>query len=220
MLADFLTKYKDAFSDGAAVIALIVFCFGVWQFRVGQIWKRNEFLAREIKDFLDDKYVQETISIFDYIGRKLDAKHDNKSITIIVYHNRDDLPSSTETKWYVNLSDALRYHQDGPISSAEREIRDRIDKYFTYFERLYVFQQNGLFTNKELTPFILYHVELFNGNKSHSHGYHKNLFAYLVLYDFRWALQLLESYPQTDEIKCYISDARERKKQLELSSQR
>ena len=59
MLADFLTTYKDAFSDGAAVIALIVFCFGVWQFRVGQIWKRNEFLAREIKDFLDDKYVQE-----------------------------------------------------------------------------------------------------------------------------------------------------------------
>jgi hypothetical protein len=47
------------------VITTIAFIFGLKQYRMTQKWKRQEFLANVIKDFFNDFYVGNALSMLD-----------------------------------------------------------------------------------------------------------------------------------------------------------
>ena len=67
-----LKDYKENFAAIASIISIFTFISGIIilrkgskQYRVAQTWKRNEFLANEIKEFNNDSEVKDTIKMLD-----------------------------------------------------------------------------------------------------------------------------------------------------------
>ena len=203
-------RNKDLFSDVSAVVTAAVFIFGLLQYRKSQSWKRNEFLAKEMKEFLYDKLVQDTLYMMEYYGRRLNVTVGGKQISIYVFHNEEELPADSELEMHTSLHNALRSGNTATeITDAEQQVRDRFDRYFSGLERFQTFQTNKLVTKDEIGSYLDYHFRLVNGLVDHSRGFHEVLFRYLACYDFDRALQLLASFPQSTDVKRYSDAARQ-----------
>jgi hypothetical protein len=194
--------------------ALGTFIFAILQYRNAQTWKRNEFLADQINKFYYDQYVIDVEGMLDYTSRSFQDEEGDSKITITVYHSQEDIPKNSIETHSVNLGTALHYHLDGPPQLEELKIRERIDTYFYYIQRFAIFIQNGLFTKRELYPYLEYHISLLNGLRDHSAGYHEALYNYLTLYDFDQAVKFLGQFKRAKFVEEYIDRARKRKAQL------
>jgi hypothetical protein len=194
-VTEFFTSSKDVFSALTSLFGLSAFVFAAWQYHINQVWRRNQFLAAEIKDFLGDQFVKESVVIFDVSGATIEAKVGGKNSTISVFHEgpvpHDDLEKHN---FHITLSEALRKHEGRGLNEVEIAVRDRIDRYFSYLERLYIFQQNKLFKKSEIFPFLSYQLALLNGERKSAQGYHKQLRIYLEKYGFLLAIKFLDDH--------------------------
>jgi len=59
-------KKSDIISALSATIAILVFGFGIWQYRSSENWKRSEFVAKKISDFNSDRIHRSIIQIIEY----------------------------------------------------------------------------------------------------------------------------------------------------------
>jgi hypothetical protein len=199
-----------------AAIGLGTFIFGFIQYQTNQRWKRNEFLAKEIHDFLCDKCVIDVLKMLDYTGGTIYEDENGVEIGIRVYHGVDNLknPVKVGSEFIVDLGNALHYHGDGVVYPAEEIIRDRFDIYFDYLTRFSVFMTNKLFTKAEIFPYIEYHLQLLGGMRNHSAGYHEALYTYVILYDFNRVIAFLDQFERASFIQPYIDQAQRRKVEL------
>jgi hypothetical protein len=214
---DFFAAVGSILVIGTLFIGLGSFSFAMCQYRSTQIWKRNEFLANEIKLFYSDKAVVDVEGMLDYNGESFIDGDGKNQITITVYHLQNMIQKEMPGIFYVNLAKALHHHSEGSVSEPELKIRKRFDIYFYYIQRFSIFIQNGLFTQKEIYPYLEYHISLLNGLRDHSKGYHKALYNYLILYDFDRAVEFLGQFTRADYVRLYVDEAKRRK--VELASQ-
>lgn len=56
--------------------ASIAFCVGLFQYRKAQRWKRAEFLANEMKDFLANPRVEKALLLIDWTWRTIHLRED------------------------------------------------------------------------------------------------------------------------------------------------
>ncbi len=54
-----------------AVVAVLGISAGLWQYRQAQKWKRAEWVAQEVKDFLRDPAVSNALWMLDWKDRSL-----------------------------------------------------------------------------------------------------------------------------------------------------
>jgi hypothetical protein len=199
-----------------ALVALGSFVFAIWQYTNAQVWKRNEFLAKEVGEFFADPAVIDVEGMLDYTGECFVGGEGDKRIKIYVYHSTDGMRPNTKNEYSVLLSDALHYHDDGPVFPPELKIRKRFDTYFYFIQRFSAFIDNNLFTKDEIYPYLEYHISLLNGRRDHSTGYHKALYNYLILYDFLRGVKFLGQFPRAEFVQRYIDEASERKAKLSV----
>jgi hypothetical protein len=188
-------------------VGLCTFIFGIHQFRTAQIWKRNEFLSKEVSEFLSDKSVLDVLSMLDYSGKEISVGDNTPPIK--VYWTANEITSSADRELCIGLDEALRYNSgDRGFSKSETVIRDRIDTYFYYIQRFAIFIHNNLFTATEIRPYLEYHIGLLNGMTKHSQGYHDALYHFLVVYGYDRSIAFLNQFPHVKEIDRYIGEAR------------
>ena len=139
----------------AAAGGLYLFFIGLKRYLNDQIWKRNEFVAKEIKEFTSDKMAQNIMSIFDWGSRYVEL-FPNKP-------NYDDRFVKVDRQI---LKSALQFHEIRDSDSSKKRftptevaIRDNFDCFLFYFERFEHFIEAGLITAKELEPYLRYWID-------------------------------------------------------------
>lgn len=177
--------------------ALLLFFIGIQRYIKEQTWKRNEFVANEIKQFTSDIMVRNAMYILDWGSRyiQLFPEKPNYSDRFVKVDRNI-------------LNKALQYHklrikEEGKDRFTETEvaIRDTFDHFLSYFERFHQFIQAGLLTKKDLEPYISYWI------KSISNGMEEStrnaIYHYIQSYGFTGTQNLFKKFgkdilPKTD----------------------
>jgi hypothetical protein len=131
----------------------------------GEQWKRAEFLAKEMKEFLSDKRVQNALLLIDWGTRTiplLDDSADNHGRVLV----------SRELQTHALLPHTLvgdassDLEQSGPTQAStqrftiiEAAIRDCYDAFLDGLERLSSYTQTGLVDLEQLRPYLQYWID-------------------------------------------------------------
>ena len=126
-----------------------LFIVGFRRYFKEQTWKKNEFVANEIKEFNADIKVRNTMYMLDWNKRYIELfpdKPDYKDRFVRV--TRDTLKSALQ-------SDKIK----GKFTKDEAAIRDHFDNFLDHFEKFQQFIEAGLITTKELEPYLRYWIK-------------------------------------------------------------
>jgi len=131
-----------------------LFFIGFRRYKKDQTWKRNEFVAKEIKEFNSDKMVINAMFILDWAERYIELFPDKSD-----YDERFIKVDRTILKKALQFH-GLRVKQDGydRFTKTEVAIRDTFDQFLLYLERFYQFIEAGLITADELKPYLNYWI--------------------------------------------------------------
>lgn len=188
---DFLLKL----SGGAG--ALYLFILGLKRYTKDQIWKRNEFVANEIKEFTSDNVVKNAMYILDWGERYIE-----------LFPNKQDYDARFVKVDRKILKTALQYHglrlkesNKDRFTSTEVAIRDTFDHFLSYFERYNQFIEAGLLTEEELRPYLDYWVRTISSNMEED--VRNVIYHYIKSYGFLGTQKLFNKFgkdifPKTD----------------------
>lgn len=134
---------------------LLLFFIGLRRYLRDQIWRRNEFVAKEMKDFNSDIMVKNVMSILDWGSRYVE-----------LFPGKPDYNEKFEKVDRPLLKSALQYHKlkiskpsGEKFTPTEVAIRDNFDCFLSYFERFDHFIEAGLITTEELKPYLRYWID-------------------------------------------------------------
>lgn len=138
----------------AGVGAFILFIIGLKRYKKDQIWKRSEFVAKEIQEFTSDKMVRNTMFMLDWGHRKIELFPDKP-----VYEDR-----FAKVDRQI-LNSALEFHElrnkipgQERFTEVETAIRDNFDQFLSYFEKFEQFIVAKLITKSEISPYLDYWI--------------------------------------------------------------
>jgi hypothetical protein len=163
--------------------AFYLFIVGIKRYSVSQAWKRNEFVANEIKLFNEDKMVINTKFMLDWAGGRL----------IELFPNEPEFDARFFKVDSAILKQALRSPM-GPIkfSKAEVAIRDNFDKFLDHLEKFDQFIEAGLITKNELHPYLKYWINKMSSDPESE--FKKALYNYIKIYEFDGVPKLFERF--------------------------
>lgn len=147
-------------SDWIPIVGLLLtstaFVAGLFQYRQAQRWKALEFISGEIKDFLTNRDVRNTILMLERNQRPItfvtqftnETNGEEKLVTVIV---SDEMLLST-----------LTYRQrKGSVTKEEGLIRDTFNTFFFYLSNFnHYIQVFGLIKYSDLHPYLGYWLEI------------------------------------------------------------
>ena len=143
----------------AAVVAVITF-------RRTEKWKRAEFLAAKMKEFFDDRRVQQAMTLIDWGSRRvllLDATASDGGVVrvtrqlqtrALLPHTLVDATAGSDGEGDCDGAVPMRR-----FSPEEAAIRDRYDAFLDGLERFAGYVQSGLVAAQDLRPYVGYWVD-------------------------------------------------------------
>ena len=130
----------------ALVGAAVAFVVSLLQYRKAQQWKRAEWVAREMKAFLDAPLTQAALHMIDYPDRR-----------VLLYPDREHAEDRYQEVTDQIVRDALRRHDETrPFTDAEVAIRDAVDSFLDGLERLDSYVQARLVSDRDVQPYVGY----------------------------------------------------------------
>jgi hypothetical protein len=176
---------------------LILFFIGLRRYITDQNWKRNEFVAKEMKDFNNDIVIRNAMYILDWGARYIQLFPDKPN-----YEDRYVKVDRSILKRALQFH-PLRIKEEGKdrFTATEVAIRDTFDHFFSYFERFNQFIEAGLLTKEELEPYLRY---LINSIATEMEESSRNvIYHYIHSYGFSGTQNLFKVFgkdilPKTD----------------------
>lgn len=137
---------------------LYLFLIGIKRYYKDQNWKRNEFVAKEIKEFTSDIIVRNMMYMLDWGSRYIELfpnapNYDDRFVKV----DRNILKSALQNHKF-KIDNLERF------TKIEVAIRDSFDHFLSYFERFEHFIEADLITVKELKPYMKYWVNTISGD--------------------------------------------------------
>ncbi len=176
---------------------LLLFFIGIRRYIKEQTWKKNEFVANEIKLFASDSMVRNAMYILDWGARYIQLFPDKQ--------NYDDRFAKVDRPI---LKKALQFHSlrilekgNERFTRTEITIRDTFDHFLSYFERYYQFIEAGLLSEKDLKPYLNYWIETLSTDMEED--VRNVIYHYINSYGFSGTQQLFKRFgkdisPKTD----------------------
>jgi hypothetical protein len=128
---------------------LIAFLFGYYEFWKSQKWKRAEWVATEVTDFLNDPMVRAALTMIDWGGKPVLLFPEKTDPNERYFQTSDEI-----------ISRALEHHSlHGPYNPAEAAIRDCFDRLLDRFERFNHFIESNLISEFDIKPYFHYWFE-------------------------------------------------------------
>jgi hypothetical protein len=165
-----------------------LFFIGFKRYKKDQIWKRNEFVAKEIKEFTSDKMVRNAMSILDWGERYIE-----------LFPNKINYDERFEKVDRNILKAALQFHEHRNkeigkerFTTTEVAIRDTFDHFLSFFERFYQFIEAGLITKKELEPYLNYWIKTISNDMEED--VRNVIYHYVDKYGFSGTQKLFEKF--------------------------
>ncbi|MBB1287033.1 hypothetical protein HRH25_21805 [Flavisolibacter sp. BT320] len=179
-----------------------LFLVGLRRYTKDQVWKRHEFVAKEIKEFTSDRMVRNSMSMLDWGERYIELFPDKP--------NYDDRFAKVDR---MILKLALQYHGfrtkeygKDRFTSVEVAIRDNFDYFLSHLERFEQFIQAGLITPKELEPYLNYWVSTIADNIEAD--VRNAIYHYINQYGFMGTQQLFSRFNKDIKPKTELNSTR------------
>jgi hypothetical protein len=166
--------------------ALVAFVIALWQYIKSQRWKRAEFVAGEVKSFLDDIAVKTVLTMLDWGQREIQ-----------LYRYDDDASREGVLVDRPLLSSALMIHvEHGPFSREEAAIRDIFDRFLSGLERFESFIEAGLVSERDFVPYLHYWTNALAGNDPGLSGGEvlSRFWKFVDFYGYRGVRSLVSRY--------------------------
>jgi hypothetical protein len=137
--------------------AIIAFGLGLWQYHRTQVWKRVEFVAKEMSTFFDDEAAKAAMTMLDW---------SKKTMELYRYRNPSDSTQVLVTYELVkgSLGTSLEKHH----SKSETAVREIFDRFLSFLERFESFIETGAVHEKDLKPYLHYWTKLLSGTDKKS----------------------------------------------------
>src|SRR6185436_17286982 len=150
-----LGTYEFLLKVVAGLGSLLIFSIGLRRYVREQKWKRNEFVANEMKTFNSDPMVRNVMSILDWGSRKVELFPDKPDYNDrFVKVDRKLLKSALQFHEFKTPGEkGCRFTED------EVAIRDHFDRFLSYFERFEYFIKAKLIRPVELTADLGYWID-------------------------------------------------------------
>jgi hypothetical protein len=164
----------------AALIAAGTLLLGVIQYSRAQTWKRQEFLAQQMKDFFAIPAVPVVEQMLDWNSRYYHLSTDRRDSVLI----NDSI-----------LQGALSVHicrQEG-FTSLEVKVRDHFDVYFNALGRFETLIRSGLVKTQNLDSYVGYYLRILGDSASgvKPPAFVKGMWRYLEFYRLEDVQKLL-----------------------------
>lgn len=134
---------KDDLETVALLSGAGAFVVALWQYRVAQRWKRAEWVAAEMRVFLDDPWVRVSCALIDWGARKVRLPPDAEGEVLVTD---------------ADIKGALVHHtrrEDG-FTPQEALIRDTFDRFLDGMELFAAHVQSGLVSARDFAPYLSY----------------------------------------------------------------
>ncbi len=139
-------KTENTLSVIALVGGVLAFIMSLLQYRKAQLWKRAEWIALEMKSFLADPMVQNTLMMLDWGKRR-----------ILLFPHREKFDERFVIVSDDDIKEALMPHDSRPkFTETEAAIRDCFDKFLDGLERFSSYVATRLVERKDLAPYLSY----------------------------------------------------------------
>ena len=140
---------KEELDTLALAGAVVGFCVALYQYRVAQRWKRAEWVAGEMRAFLDDAWVRVACTLIDWGARRVHLPPESPEEVLVT----DD-----------EIGAALVHHRERPGGFRPKEAlnRDTFDRFLDGMERCAAHVQSHLVSASDFAPYLSYwafHIE-------------------------------------------------------------
>ena len=169
------------------IAGLIAFLVGLIQYVRAQLWKRAEFVAKEIKEFESKPSVKLAMQMLDWNARRYKLFPEKQPA-------EQEAVVTDKT-----LSSALVPHEDREptvFTPVEVCIRDIFDQFLDGLERFEHFIESGLVTHKEFYPYLIYWIKIIGDRNSGRKPpeFYDSFWKYLDSYGYSGVQKLLGRY--------------------------
>ena len=152
-----LKKYQDSLEQRSEVLKQRI--EAQRQYQRAQDWKRLEFIAKEMRMFVDKAEVRNAIDMMSWLYKSIEFFPDSKLPARNFYERvHCDNVNSTFTK----------LNQCEGMSVLETVISETFEIFFQEVERLNGFIETGLISPEELRPYIYFWVDLLNSPETYA----------------------------------------------------
>lgn len=165
--------------------AIIIFLIGLIRYRKDQKWRRQEFIAKEVREFQNDNAVKNVMSMLDWEVRYIQLFPGKPNV--------EDRYVKVDSKLFFtslaispqDLKNNRAYYKEEQVA-----IRDSMDVFLGYLDRFNVFITATLISKNEILPYLKYWIETINSRISPEN---KNaLYQYISVYGFEGAERILK----------------------------
>ena len=173
---------KSFVESATLFLTVVTFTVGLFQYYRAQVWKKQEFVANEIRQFNEDALSRNAMLMLDWGSRP---------ILLFPW-----LPQG-ETQFAVvdrpTLHTALTTHDKigRRYTPTETAIRDSFDAFFNHFERFEQFRETGLVKDRDLRPYLQYWLHTLSDKVDDDGELRERIRAYLLFYRFSGTRRLL-----------------------------
>jgi len=183
-------------SFSAAIVALRAFLRG-------EQWKRAEFLAKEMKEFLDNPRVQKALLLIDWGSRRialLDDSADDHGYVLVTRQLQVNalLPHTFLSPASMEESDAIssvtqRY------TPSQAAIRDCYDAFLDGLERFSSYFETRLINIKQLHPYLRYWIDKIHEpvQNADDAAWKAALLTYVAFYEFPGVQSLFRAFDRS-----------------------
>lgn len=169
------------------IIALFIAIKAIIEYRRAQKWKKSEFLAKEIKEFLSDKDVRRALLILDW-----------NVIDLPLYES--EIPENKHRSFLfddeIHLKNALSIIPDSRFTDEESIVRKTIDEFLVRLSMIQNYVDSKLINTNDLKPYLKYWIKLM-GDKEKSRKkveYTAKLWAFILHFEYDQVIRLMENF--------------------------
>lgn len=203
MQTHIIDEIKSIATVAGAIGSFIVFTIGVSSYLRTEKWKKAEFLAAEMKEFLSTPRVQKALLLIDWGSREIQLLEDRPLDESRIVVSRQIQTMALRPHILLNRtgSDPEIFTVDGTDSEegftqAEAAIRDCYDAFLDGLERFGSYVQTGVVELSSLRPYIGYWIDDIScaTDNADDAAWCAALLTYITFYRFDSVLWLFDAF--------------------------
>lgn len=167
-------------------VGAVGFALALWQYRIGQKWKKSEFAAKQLEPLTADPRLATCCSLLDWSARRIPVPVAYRELV-----DETTFVHSTEL-----LADAMVPESEkSSFTWQEVLYRDLFDYFFTYLERINHYINVRLITVADVAPLEYWLREIHRSRFDERRIFDQ----YLLYYQFDGVVELMEKFAVSDE---------------------
>jgi hypothetical protein len=180
-----------SFSNWIEILKIVgaaaAFWIGLSQYRKSEVWKRQEFVAAEMRAFFDDAAVKMAMGMLDW---------SKKEVALYKYRGENNFDRVVVD--YAIVASALGIDPDLKYDKVQSAVREIFERFLEFLARFEGFLAAGVVSKTDLNPYLDYWIKLIAGQDARSPEVTKqvlpSLWRFIDYYGYRDVRRFIGRY--------------------------